>query len=331
MTGRPATRTGGIGVEFEWGRLREAIVGIAPADQFVITQWAEYMRWLGPEWEGLARQHAGRRLLDVAPETAERMERQVDGLARVLSEHGVRVHRPHRLAPPISRYQAPNEEGGQLYPRDPVLVIGTKVIESAMRIPCRRREVFALRFILRELSSRGFEWIAAPTPLPTEPTDDDVFLEGGDVLLDGPDVYVGVSGCASNVRGASWLQSVLGASYNVHVIALQPDVLHLDCAMGLVRRGLGLRCPEEFAGPLPASLERYEFIEVTRDEAARLAANGCPLDAETLLVAQGNERVDEELRRHGVDVVTVPYDAPVALGGALRCSHHPIWRETVDV
>jgi N-dimethylarginine dimethylaminohydrolase len=320
-----------MGVEFEWGSLREAIVGIVPADQFVVLEWAEYLRWLSPEWQALVREHAGRRLIDVAPETAKRMEQQVDGFARVLTERGVRVHRPQRLAPPVSRYLAPNEEGGQLYSRDPVLIVGTKVIESAMRISCRRREVFGLRPVLRALAARGFEWIAAPTPLPTDPSDDDLFLEGGDVLLDGPNVYVGVSGCASNERGASWLQSVLGTTCTVHIVELQPNVLHLDCAMGLVRPGLGLRCPEEFAGPLPAPLERYEFIDVTRDEAARLAANGCPLDERTLLVAQGNERLDEELRHHGVDVVTVPYDAPVALGGALRCSHHPIWRETVSL
>jgi N-dimethylarginine dimethylaminohydrolase len=197
-----------------------------------------------------------------------------------------------------------------------------------MRIPCRRREVFGLRPILRTMASRGFDWISAPTPPPTEPGEDDVFLEGGDVLIDGSNIYVGVSGCASNERGATWLQSALGAEYTVHIVALQPDVLHLDCAMGLVRPDLGLCCFEELAGALPAPLERYEYIDVTRDEAARLAANGCPLDERTLLVAQGNERVEEELRRRRVDVITVPYDGPVALGGALRCSHHPIWRQT---
>ena len=112
--------------------------------------------------------------------------------------------------------------------------------------------------------------------------------------------------------------------------ASKRDVLHLDCVMGLVRPGLGIVCREELDGPLPGPLERYDFIEVSREEASRLATNGCPLDHDRLLVAEGNERVAEELGHHGVEVIPVPYDAPVALGGALRCSHHPIWRESEE-
>ena len=207
-------------------------------------------------------------------------------------------------------------------------MIGKRVIELPMRIPCRRREVFALRPILGRLAAQGFEWISAPIPSPTEPSDDDLFLEGGDVLVDGAQIYVGISGCASTERGAEWLQTILGARYEVHPVHLKPDVLHLDCAMGLVRPDLGIVCWEEVDSPLPGRLERYEFIEVSREEASRLATNGCPLDQDRLLVAEGNERVAEELSSRGVKVTRVPYGAPVALGGALRCSHHPIWRDS---
>jgi glycine amidinotransferase len=316
------------GVDHEWGRLREAIVGIAPRDGFVVMSWAPYLRWLGPEWQALVREHGGRRLSDIDPDAAERMEHEVDGFARTLAEHGVAVHRPGLLRPPESEYLAPREEGGQLYPRDPILVVGKRVIELPMRIPCRRREVFALRPILGRLAAQGFEWISAPIPSPAEPSDDDLLLEGGDVLVDGAQIYVGISGCASTERGAEWLQAILGARYEVHPVHLKPHVLHLDCAMGLVRPGLGIVCWEEIDGPLPGPLERYEFIEVSREEASRLATNGCPLDQDRLLVAQGNERVAEELSSRGVEVTPVPYGAPVALGGALRCSHHPIWRDS---
>jgi glycine amidinotransferase len=316
------------GVEHEWGRLREAIVGIQPRDGFVIPPWAPYLRWLSPEWQALVREHGGRRLADIDPDGAALMEREVDGFARTLAEHGVKVHRPEVLQPPESEYMAPNREGGQLYTRDPILVVGERVIELPMRIPCRRREVFGLRPILRRLAAHGFDWIAAPTPSPSEPTDDDLFLEGGDVLLDGDQIYVGISGCASTERGAEWLQRILGAGYQVHPVRLRHDVLHLDCAMGLVRPGLGMVCFEKLEGSLPGPLERYELIEVSHEEASRLATNGCPLDVDTLLVAEGNERVTDELRRRGIEVIPVPYDVPVALGGALRCSHHPIWRDS---
>jgi glycine amidinotransferase len=315
------------GVQHEWGRLREAIVGIQPRDAFVIPPWGPYMRWLSPDWQALVKEHGGRRLAELDPDAAAQMEREVNGFADTLEAHGVTVRRPALLQPPESQYLAPHAEGGQLYTRDPMLVVGRRVIELPMRIPCRRREVFGLRPILADMAANGFEWISAPTPSPAEPSDDDLFLEGGDVLVDGPQIYVGISGCASTERAADWLQRILGTEYTVHVVRLKPNVLHLDCAIALVRPGLGIACFDKLAGPLPESLEQYEFIEATSEEATRLATNGCPLDRHTILVAAGNDRVTDELRRHGLKVISLPYDVPVALGGALRCSHHPIWRD----
>jgi N-dimethylarginine dimethylaminohydrolase len=37
------------------------------------------------------------------------------------------------------------------------------------------------------------------------------FLEGGDTLLNGHEIYVGMSGCASDMAGIDWLQALLGA------------------------------------------------------------------------------------------------------------------------
>ena len=45
---------------------------------------------------------------------------------------------------------------------------------------------------------------------------DGPFLEGGDTLLNGYEIYVGISGCASDLAGADWLQALLGGRYRVH-------------------------------------------------------------------------------------------------------------------
>jgi glycine amidinotransferase len=39
--------------------------------------------------------------------------------------------------------------------------------------------------------------------------------------------------------------------------------------------------------------------------------------------------VIDELRRRKVDVIPLPFDAPISTGGGLRCAHHPLLRESV--
>ena len=85
-----------FGVHHEWGKLREVVIGISPAEDFVIFHEAS-QRWLLPEGEKVSRAHKGKRLLDVDAEWARRIERQADALAELVAREGVTVHRPQRL------------------------------------------------------------------------------------------------------------------------------------------------------------------------------------------------------------------------------------------
>src|SRR5438045_6048011 len=105
-----------FGVHHEWGKLREVIIGISPAEDFVIYH-DETMRWLPPKSAELSRHHAGKRLIDIEPDLARRIEAQVDMLAELVAREGVIVHRPERLANAERSFLAPNGEGSQLFPR----------------------------------------------------------------------------------------------------------------------------------------------------------------------------------------------------------------------
>ena len=107
---------------------------------------------------------------------------------------------------------------------------------------------------------------------------DGPFLEGGDTLLNGREIYVGMSGCASDMAGIDWLQALLGERYRVIPVALKSDVLHLDCAMALIKPGLLVWCPEKLIDGLPMSLRDWDAIAVSKDEANRLATNGLILE-----------------------------------------------------
>lgn len=317
----------GFGAHHEWGRLREVVIGISPAEDFVVFH-DETMRWQTPAEAAFSRQYVGRRLIDIEPEWARRMEQQVDALAEFVARQGITVHRPDRLAGVHRTFLAPNGEGMQLFPRDPVIVVGNHVIDSSLRMLCRQRERYGLRsIILKAAKDRGAQWSSVPLGSPSGV--DGPFLEGGDTLLNGREVYVGMSGCASDMAGIDWLQALLGAAYRVIPVALKSNVLHLDCAMALARPGLVVYCPEKLIDGLPTSLRGWDTIAVSVEEATSLATNGLILEEGRMIVDADNTRVIDELRGRRMDVIPLPFDGPIRVGGGMRCAHHPLWRESV--
>ena len=316
-----------FGVHHEWGKLREVVIGISPAEDFVVFH-DETMRWQTPAEAAFSRQHVGRRLIDIEPEWARRMEQQVDALADFVVRQGIAVHRPERLAGVHRTFLAPDGEGMQLFPRDPMIVVGNHVIDSSLRMLCRQRERYGLRsIVLNAAQDRGAQWSSVPLGSPTGV--DGPFLEGGDTLLNGREVYVGMSGCASDMAGIDWLQALLGPKYRVIPVALKSNVLHLDCAMALVRPGLVVYCEEKLIDGLPTSLRGWDAIKVSVEEATLLATNGLILEDGRMIVDADNTRVIDELRNRRMDVIPLPFDGPIRVGGGMRCAHHPLWRESV--
>lgn len=315
-----------FGAHHEWGKLREVVIGIAPAEDFVVF-YEESARWMSPEIAELSRRNAGRHLIDVDADWARRCEEQVDGLAELVAREGVTVHRPQRLSGVERTFLAPNGEGAQLFARDPMIVVGEHLIDASLRLLCRQRERYGLRPIIQgAVQQSGARWSSVPLGSPG--CVDGPFLEGGDTLLNGREIYIGMSGCASDLAGADWLKGLLGERYRVIPVAMKSSVLHLDCCLALVKPGLLIYCPEKLIDGLPMSLRPWDKIAVSVDEANRLATNGLVLEEGRMIVDADNGRVIDELRRRKVDTIPLPFDGPIKVGGGLRCAHHPLLRES---
>ena len=242
-----------FGVHHEWGRLREAIVGI--------------------------------------PSLAESVARE-----------GVTVRQP---------------DGPPCLVRDALVVVGNHAIEGALRQPGRHAERFAVRpFVQKAALERGARWSSVPPGWPNAV--DGPFLEGGDVLLNGREIYVGMSGLSSDLAGIDWLEALLGAGYRVIPVPLKSDVTHLQDVLALVRPGLLLWCADRLVDGLPTSLRGWEAIAVPKGEADLLV-----LDEGRAMARRENVRVVEALRARRMDVV------PVACDCSLRAAHHPLLRESI--
>lgn len=325
----PATdRT--VSVSHEWGVLKEAIVGIQPADRFVLPRHHRGWNWMPERFARLCRLHAGRLLHEVDEALADEVQRQIDALAETLKSAKVRVR---RLYYPESRDNLTGPgtgEGILTFARDSVLIVGNSIIELTVTEAWRFRERFAVRPVLVELArNRDVMWISMPQSAPNMPRGAPR-LEGGDVLLNGNEVYVGCSGFYSTLAGVEWLQKYLGRGYTVYPIALPVEWMHLDAALCLLADGLALRAPHAFKAPLPGRLSKFEFIDLDVAETRALATQLLPIDDSTLLMdTRGLESVAHRLETYGFVIQHIDYDAVQAYGSGLRSSVHPVRRITV--
>ena len=246
-----------VSVNHEWGKLTEVVIG--RGDTLRMPGYSKYVDFIyDPQYLEKMKQNGGKDAMDLEPELTKKVIAQIDNLADVLQKRGIKVHRPAPLDPAQSQFMDYVQKGRmQLYARDPMLVIGNNVFETALKVPMRAKERFGLRPILRELfEKRGAKFVAMPMPDPSFP-DDGIYIEGGDVQLNGYEIYVGNSGRGSSKAGIAWLQQQLGPKYKVIEVPLDSAWEHLDCVLALLKPGLGLIYRPGFKGELPEAIRDW--------------------------------------------------------------------------
>ncbi len=311
-----------IGVYNEWGKLRTAFVGIAP-DSMVEPEYMAEFNWMGEEGVEITRTYGGRKSIHVFPEKIEQLKQELENFVSLLTKAGVTVYRniPFRYIEE-ERFLDDTQKGLVINGgADFFLVIGQDVILlNNLRYPFRRKQIFSVRPVLEPLlKNSSARYVAMPPASPYyDPTDP--FLERGDVMLDGQDVYVGLSGNASNMAGVEWLKRYLGNEYKVHVIKLAENILHLDTVLTLNKSGLLTYYPE-FIGELPAPLQSWDKIEVHQEkgEAMDFGANNLSIDGYTVVMAKQYNRLVDEYEKRGMKVILAPLDMNIEYGSGARC------------
>ena len=271
---------------------------------------------------------------DYEPELNQQSIDQMKAIIKILTDRGIVVHQIEQLSPAEVEYLASNGDAVmQTFPRDPILVIGNKVIETSMLEPHRRKERFAIRRTIEDrLVNSGSYLISMPQPDPYRSKSDGdygpgPYLEGGDVMLVGQNIYVGQTGNASNPAGIRWLRDYLDRDYRVHKVPFSRRFLHLDCVLALPRPGVAIVCQEAFTQGLPEFLNGWKLINVSADDAEKkIGCNGLVLSKDSIIIGDNIPALQKELQAEGLEVITTPIDALTWQGGGFRCWHHPLIR-----
>ena len=293
----------------EWDPLEEVIVGNPFGARFPYadpsTRLAEY-----PD-RALSDIPQGPFPEQIIEETEEDLQRFVEAMER----RGITVRRPNDWphSQPIKTVQWETEGYYNYCPRDILLVVGDKIIETPNVIRGRSLETGSYRHLLMEYYEGGANWFSAPKPLledalfefdPAAPTPQNLepAFDAANVLRFGRDLLYLVS-ATGNELGGHWLQRVLGDAFTVHFMKDVYFGSHIDSTLVALRPGLVLANPERLTPEtIPDFLKDWEIIFSPPME------NQERYSADYLEKAIGSEWIDMNLFSLGPDTVVVDSD-----------------------
>ncbi|MDZ5471552.1 arginine deiminase family protein [Bacillus sp. 31A1R] len=152
-------------------------------------------------------------------------------------------------------------------------------------------------------------------------------IEGGDVLIDGSTVYVGISNRTTE-EAANHLQSKL-KNFEVITIPFTDEYLHLDCVFNILSPTEALIYPEEIHDEKIKYLKsRYDLIEISKEEQYTLGTNVLSIGHKRVFSLPVNKNVNMQLRARGYEVIEIDLSEIIKSGGAFRCCTLPLLRES---
>ncbi|MBO0441673.1 dimethylarginine dimethylaminohydrolase family protein [Candidatus Enterococcus ikei] len=316
-------------VESEFSPLKRVVLA---QSQFYLPEEEEHLDtgFLSEENLNLFDKKVGD-VADLYPELQKKWENEKEQMLQLLTSYGVEVLRPRTLTEHEKALGRDTGRGyANFFSRDPFFTIGNFIIEGNLRFAHRRLEILPIRDILTAESKHPEAlYLAAPQPDISQGVESETgpFLEGGDVLVYGKTIFVGYSGLASNLNGIYWLKSLLTHwDYDVVPVRLHPDILHLDCALSMVRDGLMIYCKDAFLDGLPKELSHWDKINISLKEASKLMANGLPINESVYVTDQSFTQLISALEGYGMKVETLDYEVSRIFGGSFRCTTQALLR-----
>jgi len=277
----------------------------------------------------------------------EETEEDLDAFVAVLEELGISVKRPETW-PHEAKFSTIHWESQGYYnycPRDIMLVIGDRIIETPSVIRSRAQESFSYRAMMVDYLISGAKWFSAPQPMlldslfevdlekPT-PRNDEPAFDAANVLRLGRDLIYLVSS-TGNELGGQWLQTILGDDFRVHFLKDVYYGSHIDSTFVALRPGLMLCNPARLTDEsLPEILKQWEVIySPPIENTGRYGAdylsksigskwiemNIFSINPNLVVVDQGQTGLIRLLEKKGLDVIPLRLRHSKMLGGGFHC------------
>lgn len=199
----------------------------------------------------------------------------------------------------------------QLFTRDIGFAVGETLFVANMAKPIRQKETEVFRHWLVE-NKMDFQTIPKGT------------IEGGDVLIHSPYVFVGISQRTTLVAAKN-LQKILGKEWKVVPLRLEKTILHLDCVMAIINSETMVWAPELILDRHEMLRETFPYrIEATRDQVFHMAVNMLVINPNNVIIEARHLKLKQELTEREICVHPIDWSEIKKLGGLFRCCTLPL-------
>ncbi|MBS3919551.1 MAG: hypothetical protein KG012_11780 [Deltaproteobacteria bacterium] len=242
---------------------------------------------------------------------------QLPNIHRAIEEHEELVRIYENFGVEVIMMEPDPDLPYQTFTRDFASMTPKGAVISRMHVSERQREPVVGADILVEHSIPIAGFITRGT------------CEGGDYMfLDEHTLVVGCGG-RSNSEGIQYLKDMsprLGLE--IIPVMFHGDFVHMDCVGNIIGEKLIIACLDA----LPASYvdilkeRHFTIINIPAASVPDLSANVMALDEKTILSHASNNRVNDELKALGFEVLTVNIPELLKAGGGIHCNVFPVQR-----
>lgn len=215
-----------------------------------------------------------------------------------------------------------NDTKYQMFIRDPFIVIGDKILISHMKVDIRRLEYCSANEILDKIENIKKIYL-----------NEDVIIEGGDVIIHNDVIFVGQNGNRTNEKGLEFLKKTFSSNYKIIPLTMiNPSktipLVHLDCLFNPISIDTVILYKE---GLDEKSLNKIKklftnIIYIDNEEQNELATNVLSLGNNIIVVQKRHDRLIRILKDNGFKVETMDIYDTVKDTGYSRCLTCPLER-----
>lgn len=249
---------------------------------------------------------------EIINETQKHFLKENIDIDKAVSQHKTFVDVLEKNGSEVIHLQPSSELNEQVFTRDIGFTIHDQFFVASMNTDVRRGEVKTLKHWLEENEVPYNELLHS--------------IEGGDVLVDEENVWIGVSG-RTNQLAIQSLRNQL-TPYTVHELPLREDILHLDCVFTIISSEWALVYPPAFSKEdLETIKKHYNIITVTDEEQFQMGPNVLAIGNQKVISLTQNQALNERIRAEGFDVIELDLSEIIKSGGSFRCCTLPLIRE----
>tara|TARA_Y100000746_G_scaffold231639_1_gene245999 strand:- start:924 stop:1838 length:915 start_codon:yes stop_codon:yes gene_type:complete len=248
---------------------------------------------------------------------------ELNSFLKILKKYNVNVIRPETI-----------ENYNQIFTRDIAFVIDDKIVVSGI-IDERKKEIDGIEKVFSKIFSDKIITLS-----------NDARIEGGDVILDGENIYIGYSKeddfnkykvARTNEKAINEIKilfpkkNIFSFELNKSDLSARENALHLDCCFQPIGKNKAIIYEGGFKNYddvlfITEKFGNDNLIRISREEMYNMNSNIFSISENVIVSENGFKRLNRLLSEQGFVVEEIKFSEIAKMEGLLRCTTLPLQR-----